>query len=182
MVQRTVRVGETTREFNLVYARVNNQLVFSGAFSLTSLIAHPPAQADSALRFTILAAGGYGREAELRFPSTQRYDLIIRDSNRNKIWQYSDGKSFLPTPSKIQGPADFDVEVPLDALPGKTIAPGRYSVEIWLTTDGPNPTHASSVALDVPDFGQPPAAVSAVNRTELRGGIARPLPGRPMSY
>lgn len=182
MVQRTVRVGETTREFNLVYARVNNQLVFSGAFSLTSLIAHPPAQADSALRFTILAAGGYGREAELRFPSTQRYDLIIRDSNRNKIWQYSDGKSFLPTPSKIQGPADFDVEVPLDALPGKTIAPGRYSVEIWLTTDGPNPTHASSVALDVPDFGQPPAAISAVNRTELRGGVARPLPGRPMSY
>jgi hypothetical protein len=53
---------------------------------------------------------------------------------------------------------------------------------VWLTTDGPNPTHASAVALDVGDFGQPPAAISAVNRTELRGGIARPLPGRPMSY
>lgn len=182
LVQRTLRVGESTREFNLIYARVNNQLVFSGAFSLTSLISHPPTQGDTVLRFTILSSGGYGREAAHSFDTNQRYDMVIRDGNRNKIWQYSDGRSFLPGPFKINGPADFDIEVPLESLPGKTIAPGLYTVEVWLTTDAPNPTHSASLSLVVPDFGQPPATISAVNRTEIRGGIARPLPGRPMSY
>jgi hypothetical protein len=182
MVQRTLRVGDEIREYNLVYARVSNQLVFAGWFSLTSLIWHPPAQNDRVLRFTILSAGGYGREARLLFDTAQRFDLVIRDANRNKIWQYSDGKTFLPGNWRIDGPAAFDVEVPLDALPGKTLPPGLYTVEAWLTTTGGNPTHATSQTLVVPDFGQPPASISAINRTESRGGVARPLPGRPMSY
>lgn len=120
--------------------------------------------------------------ATIHYGTTQRYDLVIRDQSGKKIWQYSDGKAFLQIIGKANT-ASFDIPVPLDQLPGKSIAPGLYTLDAWLTTAGVNPRFAASITVLVGDFGQPPLALSgAVNRSVMRGRGGLPIPGRSQRY
>ncbi|MCW5964725.1 MAG: hypothetical protein KIT83_11855, partial [Bryobacterales bacterium] len=91
-------------------------------------------------------------------------------------------KAFL----QIVGQADsasFDIAVPLEQLPGKSIAPGTYTVDAWLATAGDTPRFAASIGVLVQDFGQPPLALSgAVHRHAGRTRGALPIPGRSLRY
>lgn len=92
----TFAVGNTTRQFDLVSARVNYQVIFTGSFALTSLMFFPPGKGDSVLQMRLLSACGYDNEVPLRLESTQRFDVVLRDANRSNIWEYSDGKMISP--------------------------------------------------------------------------------------
>ena len=182
MVQRTARVGDEVRVFDLVSARVGGILVMSNETSITRLTVFPQRQGDTSLRMLLQVVGTFGAEGPIQFPTTQRFDLVLRDMQGGKIWQYSDGKHFVDTPSMVTGGIDVPIEVPLSALPGGSIAPGRYIVDAWLVTNHSKPTFAASGQTSIADFGQPPVGATAVFRSKMRPGIPRPLPGRPLRH
>lgn len=182
LLQRTYRVGDTTRHYNLVNARVGGVVIFAQSAGITSLSVYKPQQGDTKLRMSLRTLGEYGDSLQVSFPTTQRYDAVIRDTQGRKLWQFSDGKTFLPEPATISLPVSYEINVPLEELLQKSIAPGNYTFEAWLT---PGPAHAPMGAVatvNIEDFGQPPVNASAINRTELRRRGAMPLPGRPMAY
>lgn len=182
MVRRIVRVGEETRQYDLVSARVGGQVILSNTFTnLTALTWIAPQPGDTLLRFRLETMPTLGGVTTMYFGTSQRYDLVIRDHTGKKIWQFSDGKAFL----QVAGQTDFasyEIEVPLDQLPGKSIAPGMYTVDSWLTTFGDHPRFAASVGIVVPDFGQPPAAVAGAVFRSISRGSGMPVPGRSLRY
>lgn len=182
MVRRVVKVGAETRQYDLVSARVGGQVILSRTQSnVTALTWQSPQSGDTALRFRLETLPAIGALTTMHYGTSQRYDLVIRDQSGKKIWQFSDGKAFLQIVGQ-SNTASYEIEVPLDQLPGRSIAPGMYTVDAWLTTTGETPRFAASMNIQVDDFGQPPLALSgAVHRYWMRG-VVKPVPGRPMNY
>ncbi len=183
MARRVMKVGDEVRQYDLVSARVGGRiLVPKTNTQITALTWSEPRQGDTALRFHLRTISGVAATTTMRFGSTQRYDLVIRDQNGNKVWQYSDGKAFVPVLGQAQA-AKYEIVVPLNQLPGGSIAPGAYTVDAWLTTMGDTPRFAASVGMVIQDFGQPPMALSgSVNRNYFRKRGGLPIPGRSIRY
>jgi hypothetical protein len=65
----------------------------------------------------------------LEFPTSQQYEYVVRDEQRNVVEKYSDGKMFLQVLKKvtIQPNEYLSYEIELQKE-----MKGRYSLEIWL--------------------------------------------------
>ncbi len=183
LVRRIVKIGDELRQYDLVSARVGGQVMLADTnSSVTALTWEEPKNGDTELRFRLQVIPSIGALTTMHFNTTQRYDLLIRDANGNKVWQHSAGKAFLPVLGQLNT-ANIEITVPLDSLPGRTIRPGLYSVDAWVTTTDENPRFAASIGMTVPDFGQPqPGVAGAVDRTFWRGRGGLPLPGRSLQY
>jgi hypothetical protein len=183
MVRRVVKVGNELRQYDLVSARVGGQVILPATDStVTSLSWQSPRAGDAELRFRLQVVPTLGGLTRMKFASSQRYDLVIRDANGNKVWQYSDGQSFLPVTFETEV-ANFQITVPLSSLPGGSIRAGQYTVDAWLTTERDNPRFAASIGMIVPDFGQiQPTLGGAVDRIANRMARRLPLPGRSVRF
>lgn len=180
MVRRIVKVGEEVRQYDLVSARVGGQVILAKTLTnLTALAWQEPKPGDTSLRFRLETIPAVGAVTEMHFGTSQRYDLIIRDRNGRKLWQYSDGKAFLQVTGKLAF-ASFDIEVPLDELPGKSIAPGAYTVDAWVTTMEDHPRFAAGMDIDIHDFGQPTVSVTGSIHRSFTRAMGIPMPGRWM--
>lgn len=87
----------------------------------------------------------------LEFPTSQRYDLEIRNEAGEVVYRWSDGKAFLDVVnSEDFGPGErnYTVLVPLSGKDGSPMQPGRYTVEAWLST-GRLRTFVASVAFEM---------------------------------
>ncbi|NPV27838.1 MAG: hypothetical protein HPY81_10465 [Firmicutes bacterium] len=69
----------------------------------------------------------------LDYSSSQRFDLLIRDSDGNQVWQWSDGRAFLSVLGQV-------VLAPNEAITYRatwnvppTAAPGSYTIVGWDT-------------------------------------------------
>jgi hypothetical protein len=176
MVRRVVKIGEETRQYDLVAARVGGQVILSNTqTNLTALTWQEPRQGDAVLRFRLETLPGLAARTAMHFATSQRYDLIIRDQSGRKLWQYSDGMAFLQAIGQSDS-ANFEILVPLEDLPGGTIAQGVYQVDAWITTIEANPRFAASMDINVHDFGQPaPIAQASIHRSIARAkGSPRP--------
>lgn len=167
MVRRTVQTFAGPVTYDLAFAR-------AGA---VSAVPAPNAAVSVALRRTAanrmmadLRLSVTGSEpADLLFPSSQEYDVVLRDAAGKQLWRWSDGRAFLTV---IVRKSVFDlaasVEVPLD--PGGQILPdGVYSVEAWLTTSPGVPRFAASAPFRL----SPDLKVAGVERV-----LRRPAGGR----
>jgi hypothetical protein len=72
----------------------------------------------------------------LQFNSGQRYDLVIRDSKGDQLYQWSQGKFFTQALGRLElkGELIYLVEVSLADRSGRTYPEGRYTLEGWLST------------------------------------------------
>lgn len=68
----------------------------------------------------------------LVFPSSQDFDFSIWDSRGDSVYTWSADKIFLPVVRRIEFSGKRTYNVP---LPVENLAPGRYLVDGWLTTD-----------------------------------------------
>ncbi len=131
MVQRTFQTFAGPVHYDLVHASIGPMLVteqpgttFSVGVRRTSL---PRVIVD--LRWNAPAQG-----AELEMPTSQEYEVVLRNAKGDILWRWSDGQFFLQQPrTRTVRHLSYDVEVPLQFY-GILLNKGVYTVEAWLTT------------------------------------------------
>jgi hypothetical protein len=150
MVHRTINTGgPAVAMLDLIYARVGGVTVveeqsLSSRLSLDRLIYYsdqmPPVTPDRAipqLTARLTLRNTLDRPLTLNFPTSQIFDLIIRNDKGEKALQWSDGRFFLQVLQSVQvgpGERNFIIGVGLGSQ-GRPLPPGRYTAEAWLTTE-----------------------------------------------
>lgn len=125
---------------DLVYARVRGANVFSAtevSFRMTLTAAELQQGQRLGVRLTLVA----GEPVRITFPSTQRFDLQIRNSAGQIVYTWSADKAFAQVIStqEFTGETHWLVNVPVNGLPA-----GAYTVEGWLAPDNPTPVWRAS--------------------------------------
>src|SRR5690606_27231527 len=87
----------------------------------------------------------------LRFPSSQEYEVVLRNPDGAVIWTWSDGMAFLPAAHErdVAGSWSATVRIPRPASPGPAPQPGVYTAEVWLTTEPDSPRFAVTLPLTI---------------------------------
>ncbi len=114
----------------LVYARVRGVNVFSsGELSFRLSLDQTVYAAGARLTAHLTFVNTTGQPVRLTFPSTQRYDLSIRDSGGNSVYHWSADKLFAQVVETVdfRGETHWVVDVPLERL-----RPGAYVIETWV--------------------------------------------------
>lgn len=110
-------------------------------FAATAIFAQNPRFADEETSFRLSLRGSEitlalehsgAKPLVLVFPTSQDFDFSIWDSRGNPVYTWSADKIFLPVVRRIDflGKRTYNVPLPIENL-----APGRYLVDGWLTTE-----------------------------------------------
>lgn len=110
-------------------------------FAATAIFAQNPRFADEETSFrlavraseiTLALEHSGAKPLTLVFPSSQDFDFSIWDSRGNTVYTWSADKVFLPVVRRVEFSGKRTYNVP---LPVESLAPGRYLVDGWLTTE-----------------------------------------------
>jgi hypothetical protein len=103
-----------------------------------------PERVIATLRLTIEG----GMPQELTFPTSQEFDVVLRNGYGQEIWRWSQGYAFAQAVhSKIVGELTHTAEIPL-VQNGQRLPNGAYTVEAWLTTQEPR-RYAAAVSVEI---------------------------------
>jgi hypothetical protein len=139
LVKRTETTFAGPKTMELIYAKVGEVTVEPGKQTSLSLTLDKPVvtailPGDSiSLKATLRLTVAEGGALKLTFPTSQRYDLAVRDTNGQTVYLWSSLAIFLPVvgTEQISGQRTWEIDVNVPGLP-----PGNYQVEAWLTTVG----------------------------------------------
>ena len=153
MVRRTVSTIAGPVTFHLVAARVG-RLSFSaqpgGEARLTldrNRVRRSGTVNDSSLTATLRVSLSGSPPLRLRFSSSQRMDLSIRNQDQEIVYSWSADKLFLAVQQDETLSTELSYSV--EALIPATVPDGEYQVEAWLTTrDGAQFAASTVIRLD----------------------------------
>lgn len=143
--------GPTVAFYDLVYARVGGVTVlaekkvsFRLSLDRSVYVANlqPPVDPRRAVpRMTarLTLRNTQSEPLTLDFPSSQIYDLAIRNEKGEGVYQWSSNLGFvqvLQTTEIGPGEKNWVITVPLAREAGRPLPPGKYTAEAWLTTVG----------------------------------------------
>lgn len=132
MVQRTMQTFAGPVNYHLVYASIGSTTITeapSSTFSVTLREGYGPRMIAD-LRYS-----SEGQDRTLQMPTSQDYEVVLRDARGREVWRYSYGKFFTPGIREISLPQlSFRVEIPLQIY-GILLQEGTYTVEAWLMTN-----------------------------------------------
>jgi hypothetical protein len=137
------------RTYDLIDARVGS-ISISGtphsSFQLTAAFIGQSLKAT--LRLTVAGRTGL----KLTYASSQDYDLALRDSNGEVLYRWSAARLFLPVIRErlVEGELLHSVEVPIEEISARPLAPGTYTVEAWITSGPSLREFAASTLADLP--------------------------------
>lgn len=150
MLRRVVQSIAGPRTYDLVYARVGSTVLEAmpgGRFTVTA----DSYQNSPTIRVTMrLQTLGSSNMLPLTFPSSQEYEVLLRDPEGKVVWAWSDGRAFtqhLHT-LEVAGEWSATVEIPRPPSTGEPRA-AVYMVQAWLTTLGQAPQFAATAAVTV---------------------------------
>lgn len=156
LARRTVNTIRGPITYELVEARV-------GKFTFT---AHPSTQTRLSLENNSVQRRNTSEPFQLRaaltistigalpvkviYPTSQQYDLVLRNASGEVVYRWSDGRMFAQALSSehIGGPKSVHIEAEFNAAASSALPDGVYTVEAWLTT-GEGPRFASSAAVEI---------------------------------
>lgn len=146
MVRRVNTTFAGPRQFDLAYAKVGNIQIDArqhSDFSVSVDQNKPLANLTATLRVQTNSTV----PLKLRFATTQEFDVILRDETGKVIWKWSDGQVFAQSEheSSITLGWTAQVQIPLPPSSGSIAQPAVYTVQAWLTTEGPDPYFAATV-------------------------------------
>jgi hypothetical protein len=150
MLRRTVQTFAGPRMFDLVYARVGRSLIEAmphGRFTVT--VDH--SRNSPVLRATLRLQTSLGSGAiALAFPSSQEYEVLLRDGDGNVLWAWSEGQLFTQElhTREVSGEWRTTVEIPKPPSTGEPKA-AIYTVQAWMTTMGAAPQFAATVPVTI---------------------------------
>ncbi|MDX2268691.1 MAG: BsuPI-related putative proteinase inhibitor [Bryobacter sp.] len=129
------------RSFDLVYARVG-RAEFHGAPQASFAVS--VFERSDALDVVLRWSSQGSQAQELSFPTSQLWEVVLRNAAGEIVQKWSDGQAFEPKERSIVISGLYAQKLEL-ARP----APGKYIVEAWLTTDEDAPQFRSAVAIAV---------------------------------
>jgi hypothetical protein len=148
MARRVFPTVAGPRTFDLVSARVGNQIIQVGkfgTFSVSVLPAPPAGIWQATLRLEENSPSG----TKLRFPSSQEYDLRLRDADGKVVWTWSANKLFEQATHErtVNGSWSAIEAVPQPAASGTA---QTFTLETWLTVASGEPQWTATTTLDIP--------------------------------
>lgn len=148
LVKRTFQTIAGPRDFQLAYARLEPNTVLEPKelhFSIsTSKTVHVipdvlPAVigAEPKLDVRLTLRNTTEQPALLTYPSSQDFEVVLRNQRGEVIWRWSDGQTFLTVyrEEEFTGERTWIVKAPLTDANGKAWEPGIYTVEAELATE-----------------------------------------------
>ena len=162
LLRRTEITIAGPRSLVLIEARVGGAVISAAEVAFSLSIDRPvyvpnlfppldPERAIPVLHARMTIRNSTAAPLVLNFPSGQRFDLVIRNTNREEVFRWSANKLFTQALGKIElspGRRSFTVEAPLGAGANQPLPPGTYTADAWLTTEGP-PAYRASVAFEI---------------------------------
>lgn len=144
--------GPAMVTWDLIYARLGgvtyvNERNFS--FGLTLDRFRYPAGSEMIARLTV--RNGSWDPVTLEFPTSQIFDLIIRNGAGQIVYRWSDGKAFLQALQTVTygfGEKNYALLAPLKSPAGLPLAPGKYIAEARLM-NGKGGSYAASAAFEI---------------------------------
>jgi hypothetical protein len=90
----------------------------------------------------------------LRFSSSQRYDILIRDRSGDIVYRWSDDAVYAQAFDAlvVADEAALVQEIDLHLRGGNPLPPGMYTVEAWLETPGREFAGASGFEVRAEDY------------------------------
>ncbi len=157
-----VYVGNITiagpRPFELIYARLGGVTVLSGPELSFSLTLDRAVYTTQLINARITLRHSQSGPVQLRFPSGQTYDLVVKNSQGETVYTWSADKTFVAVVrDEVFAPGEYNwVEtVPILANSARRLAAGKYTAEAWLTTAGAK-SFAASVGFEVAEVATTP--------------------------
>ncbi|MGH9720309.1 MAG: BsuPI-related putative proteinase inhibitor [Bryobacteraceae bacterium] len=155
LVERTFVTIAGPRIYRLIYSRTGGVTVLSEPELSFGLTLDKSAYTEGQLPVARLTLRHSQPEPlPLTFPSTQTYDLAIRNEKGEILYNWSAGKSFAQLFREERLAAGeknwvISVSIPVPAVVGaRPLQPGVYTAEAWLTTSGPR-RYVASVGFEV---------------------------------
>ncbi|MBN9663110.1 MAG: hypothetical protein J0H49_33230 [Acidobacteria bacterium] len=156
LVRRVVNTLAGPVQYDLVSARVG-KFTFSAGPSVIVRVSVPEnsfqrrtaAEAlhlQAVLQIDAVSALG----VRVQFPTSQRYDMVLRNPSGAVVYRWSEGKAFLDVVGEetVGGPKSYLIEGEIDAATAAGLDDGLYTVEAWLAT-GEGPKFASSATVEL---------------------------------
>ena len=141
--------GPAIRIYDLIYARVGGVTVVSQPeLSVGLALDHAVYEVKNnpVLNARLNIRNSTNEALTLTFPSSQVYDLDIRDEKGVVVFQWSADKGFAQviTTVELQDEKNYVISAPLAGLP-----PGSYVAQAWFTTTGPPRAYSGSAAFQI---------------------------------
>jgi hypothetical protein len=161
LARRTVQTIAGPREFHLTSANVGPVAFAAGPgvefrVSIPSVISREKpgeaAETEAVLEFVIDRLD----PIRLKYPTSQRYDIAVKDENGDVVYLWSSTALFAQVYSEEVVFGKRYV-VPL-SLP---VPDGHYQIEAWLTTDSPDRKFAATAPLTITSEAAPVRGVQA---------------------
>ena len=135
MVRRTVSTIAGPRTYELISARLGELNITSspsGRFQVSATaIPGSPFRLLVDLR---LMFDGAEQPYKLVFPTSQEYDILVRDAAGKQLYRWSDGKAFTQVVHERLVSRELRIGEEIIPVPGSTPPPGTYMLEAWLAT------------------------------------------------
>jgi len=131
------------RVFDLVAARIGHQTIQAdqhGRFTVSVREVPDRDELEIQLELNLDPSG----ETFLQFPSSQQYDVQIRNSLGRVVWQWSEGQTFSQSLSDRVIHGRWVVNVTAPRPVNEVSGSNRFSVHAWLPTVGGNQFAAST--------------------------------------
>jgi len=150
MLRRVVTSFAGPKTFELAYARVGRTIIDAipaGRFTVSA----EQNQAAASIRATLrLQTNPTSVTLPLTFPTSQEFDVVLKDEEGKVVWVWSDGKAFVQAvrTKLIQGEWSAAVDIPKPPSTGQPRA-AIYTIQAWLVTLGPLPQFAATVPVTI---------------------------------
>lgn len=134
MVRRVESTIAGPRTYDLVFARVGKGTIRADQHGQFTATVHDRAGQDR-LQVRLELNLDPGGEVRLTFPTSQQYELVLRDKEDRELWRWSADRFFTQaaTERMVFRRWIIDVEIPKPADAGD----GEFVLQAWLTTAEP---------------------------------------------
>jgi hypothetical protein len=152
LVERTSVTIAGPRRLQLIYARVGGVTVLSAPeVSFTVALNQPAYKVSESAIARLTLRNASATPLELTFPSSQRFDILIRNEAGAEVYRWSATRSFATVLGREEiagGEINYVESIPLSNTGVQPLAAGRYTLEAWIA-GSQRPRYAATVGFDI---------------------------------
>ncbi|MCC6393351.1 MAG: hypothetical protein IT167_22310 [Bryobacterales bacterium] len=149
MVRRVSQSFAGPKQLDLVYARVGHVQINAAPnaqFSVSMQMTRNSPTLEATLRLRVNSP----LPVKLNFPSSQEFEVLLRDETGKVIWKWSDGQMFAQVLHEKQVAVEWTIPVPIPRpVASGGPQPGNYTLQAWLATADANPQFAATVPVTI---------------------------------
>lgn len=149
MVRRVDNTIAGPRQYDLVFARIGNLTIDALPTARFSVAVDQTPGSDTMT--AVIRIRSNSAPLKLVFPTAQEFEIVLRDENGTAIWSWSDGRFFDQATHNRTLYSDWIIAVPVPRPVPSSVegAPRNYTLQAWLTTEGPAPRFAATVPVSI---------------------------------